>query len=306
MRRSLGFVSLLTLVLTLLSVTEGVADKKKKQKKNMLERPVSIEAMDGPMTLSSVNEKWIGASARTRVNLPIKKGSDKAGWSSSEWLRAESEVIRMRFSVNSRSTLRDVMPVKNLLAGVQLVCDGWSVQDPKKGRGIQVDFHFLNYPARARAEFRTDLEHLASVERYLRFNVMGVTRADEMLAPAATAVAETTPEPPPPPPERGIRISGAQAQPEAASPGEAIELLITYDVSSGSAASVTVLERRVLAKGPVTIATFEESMEREPGTYVSRQTINVPPDAPAGFYSYKALVDIGDLSDEYNAIFEVR
>lgn len=305
MRQSLRFMPLLALVLIQLSTADSAEGGKKKPKKNLLGPPVSVEALEGPMTLSKVNEKWIGAVAQTRVDLPIKKGRDGAGWSSSEWLQVESEVIRMRFSVNPRDALREVLPLNNLLAGVHLVCDGWSVQNPKKGMGIQVDFHFRDYPAQARAEFNTDLEHLAAVERYLRFNVMGVTRADEMLTPAAT-VAASIPEPPPPPPARGLRISGAQAQPEAARPGDAIELLMTYDVASGSTASVTVRETRVLAKGPSTIAMFEESIDRAPGTYTSRQTINVPADAAAGFYSYKALVDIGDLRDEYSAIFEVR
>jgi hypothetical protein len=315
------------LALTILLFTDcasSSAAKRPKQQKNLLGRPMSVEALDGPVTLSSVDERWSGARAQTRVNLPIKKGQNGDGWSSSEWLRAESETIRMRFSVNPRDRLREVLPQKNLLAGVQLICDGWSVQNPKKGEGIQVDFRFVNYPARARAEFNTDLEHLAEVERFLRFQVMGVTRADEMLssnaagvaAPAAMPAPAAAPgsarppvpdaAPAPPARKRGLRITGAEAQPEAASPGETIDLLVTYEVSSGDGTSVSVRETRVLAKGPTQIATFEATVERAPGTFSSRQTITVPTNAVPGFYSYRATVAFRELSDEYSAIFEVR
>lgn len=294
----------------------GSTVAKQKKQKNLLDRPVSVEALEGPVTLTSVNQRWSGARAQTRVNLPIKKGRDGQGWSSSEWLRAESQRIKMRFSVSGREHLSEVLPQKNLLAGVALVCDGWSVQNPKKGQGIQVDFRFVNYPARARAEFNTDLEHLAEVERFLRFNVMAVTRADEMLSPTATAVGSAAasatravapaPSSPPPPRERGLRITRAAAEPESARPGELIVLAITYEVSSGDGSSVAVREVRVLAKGPNRLAEFEETVDRLPGTYTSRQTINVPASASAGFYSYQATVGFGELSDQYSAIFEVR
>ncbi len=307
-------------VLIAAGVAEG--DKKKKPKKNTLGRPVSVDAMDGPVTLSRVNEAWTGAFAQTRVMIPIKKGQDKQGWSSSEWLRAESETIKMRFSVNSRADIYEVLPQKNLLAGVHLICEGWSVQNPKKGKGIQVDFRFANYPAKARAEFNTDLENLSTVERFLRFNVMGVTKADETLVPAAAAGAASSPAAPPaapvaatpPPPAareaaptvKSLRITSAEVRPTIGRRGGSLELFITYVVASGSTDIVSVRERRILGNASSTLATFEESIDRAPGTYTSRMTINIPPDATPGSYNYTALVDFEDLLDERDVSFEIQ
>ena len=309
----------LPLFVLCLLMTVGAAEgqKKKKAKKNTLGRPVAVDAMDGPVTLSRVNEAWTGARAQTRVMIPIKKGQDKQGWSSSEWLRAESETIKMRFSVNSRADVYEVLPQKNLLAGVQLICEGWSVQNPKKGKGIQVDFRFANYPAKARAEFNTDLENLSTVERFLRFNVMGVTRADETLVPAGGA-SSTAPAPaaaaaPPPPVTREaaptiktLRISSAEVRPALGRRGGAVELFITYTVATGSTDIVGVRERRILGNATSTLATFEETIDRAPGTYTSRMTINIPPDAAPGSYNYTALVDFEDLLDERDVSFEIQ
>ena len=296
------------------AIDEAAAEKKKK--KNLLDRPSTVEALSGPMTLSSVNLRWSGARAQTRINLPIKKGSDKQGWSGSEWMRATGESIKMRFSVNRREDLWEVLPQKNLLAGVRLICDGWSVQNPKKGQGIQIDFRFENYPAKARAEFNTDLEHLADVERFLRFNVMAVTRSDERLtspgtgspapAPSPPALAPASPSARPAPAQRTLDIASAEVRPAVVSAGGEVELVIEYAVSSGDGSPVEVAESRTVAKGTVTVAAFPSTVVRPPGTYTAAQSIRIPPDAPAGFYSFKAEVSFSELSDVFTAIFEVR
>lgn len=309
------------LALTVLMAVDGAEAKKKKKKKNMLARPSTVEGLSGPLTLSNVNERWRGASAQTRVNLPIKKGSDREGWSRSEWLRAEGEAIKMRFSVNSREALREVLPQKNLLAGVSLICDGWSVQNPKKGFGIQVDFRFENYPARARAEFNTDLEHLGAVERFLRFNVMAVTRADERLTPVAstpaTSARPATPAAAEAPGASSTRSSSApsgpmldivhaEVRPGIVAAGGEVELVIEYEVSGGGSGAVEVTENRTVSKGVNTVATFSSDVERLPGAYTASQSIRIPDDAAAGYYSYKAEVSFGALSDEFTALFEVQ
>lgn len=306
--------------LALLMAADGADAKKKKKGKNLLAQPSTVEGLSGPLTLSNVNSRWKGASARTRINLPVKKGSSKEGWSSSEWMRAEGEAIKMRFSVNRREDLREVLPQKNLLAGVELVCDGWSVQNPKKGMGIQVDFHFVNYTARARAEFNTDLEHLGDVERFLRFNVMAVTRADERLTPASTPTAAATRSPLASaaveaaasgssggavPRTRTLDIRSAEVRPAVIGAGDEVSLAIEYVVSSGNGSAVQVEETRTVTKGTETVASFASSLERTPGTYTTVQLIRIPPDAPAGFYSFKAQVSFAELDDEFTVLFEV-
>ncbi len=322
-RSTLFFVAL---VATLLVVPAEAG--KKKQKKNTLARPHEIGALDGPVTLANVNERWQGAATRTRVNIPIQKGKVR-GWSSSEWLGADSEVLRMRFSVGPRDELGEVLPRRNLLAGVTLICEGWSVQRPKKGKGVVVDFRFANYPARARAEFDTDIEHLAEVERFLRANVLGLTRyataspdaaevASDESQPSQVAVPEPEVFRPLPavetysaeatsyPAARGLRIGAVEVQPAKVRRGAPVELRIRYEVSAGDDSIVRVHESRTLQRGAIEIGALDESVDRAPGGYTSATRFVVPENAIPGIYSYRASVSFEEMSDEFTALFEVE
>lgn len=304
-------------VVLLVAVAPAEGGKKNKPKKNTLARPHAMGTLDGPVTLENVNARWTGAATQTRVNIPIQKGKSQ-GWSSSEWLGAESEVLKMRFSVSPRDKLAEALPKKNLLAGVTMVCDGWSVRKPKKGKGVIVDFRFVNFPARARAEFDTDIEHLADVERFLRANVLGVTRYAQAASqgplptPASTTVrplpavethlAEATSYPAP----RGLRITGVQVQPASPQRGQEVELQISYEVSAGDSSIVSVYESRTLRQGESEIASLDEVFDRAPGHYTSSMRLDVPSDATPGFYDFQASVSFEDLTDRFSALFEVR
>jgi hypothetical protein len=282
----------------------GAAEASAQKRKNILERPSEPPPLAGPVTLASVNERWAGAVGQTRVMIPIQKRAGSDGWSSSDWMVAAGHPLRMRFSVSDREALREVLPQKNLLQGVRLVCERWTVQNPKKGRGIQVDFRFQNYPARARAEFNTDLEHLSDVERFLEANVMVVSGLGELepavAGPTASEVAESATG------ERRLEIESAHVQPAVTRAGEQVELVIEYSISGGGAGPTEVRERRIVAKAMEELASFESLAERRPGAHTSVQSVRIPAGTAPGFYSFKAEVSLGELSDDYTVLFEVQ
>ena len=88
--------------------------------------------------------------------------------------------------------------------------------------------------------------------------------------------------------------------------GGEVELVIEYVVASGDGTAAEVTETRTVTKGMETVATFSSAVERLPGTYIAIQPIQIPADAPAGYYSYKAEVSFAELSDEFTALFEVN
>ncbi len=283
-----------------------------KKKKNQLARPVPVDSVpSAPMTISRANEEWTEALAQTRIPLPIKKGSDKQGWSKSDWLTAQGESHKMRIWVNDRDDLREIIPVDAVLVGANLICERWFVTDPKKGKGVTIDFRFANYQGLLRLEFTASVDELDEVERFLRFNVLTVSRKSDRLEGSSVA-AQSVPSRDPAPAtglpvvQQSIQVEGAEVRPGVVQAGQEIELVISYNVMDRTRNQFPVIERRTLLRDGAEITFFEDSIERGDGRFTSTQKIRIPADARTGSYTLRARVTVGEISDESAATFEVR
>jgi len=313
-RRSLRVLVLAALMLAWVAGPPATAGKKGKKK--MLARPVPIDSVPSvPMTLSRANDEWAEARAQTRIPLPFKKGRDKQGWSKSDWMMAQGERHKMRIWVNDRNDLREIIPQDSLLVGTNLIGERWFVQNPKKGVGVTVDFRFANYNGILRFEFNAAVDELDEVERFLRFNVLGISRrGDRIDAPASAmqpsrqpvATREAASRPPLPVPDLSVYVVSAEVRPAVVAPGDEIELVISYEVNDVARGRYPVVERRTLLRDGVEITFFEDTIERDDGQFTSTQKIRIPVDARTGKYSFRARVGVDDLNDEGDATFEVR
>ncbi|HPR65210.1 MAG TPA: hypothetical protein PK014_13450 [Thermoanaerobaculia bacterium] len=270
-----------------------------------------------PITLESVNREWTGARAQIRYPFKIEKGSDSEGWSESKWAKFPQDDTEVRFMVTNRDSLRPIIPKKKILVGASLICDGWSLRRPSKGKDLQVDFHFEKYSARARIIFEDkDLEDLPDAERFLRLQILKLYGKSEQLSsvplsapgpgyapPAATA--PTAPSGQAFKPQ--VEILSTSVQPVRVRAGEQVDLVIHYRVQGiPPSTSFEAVELRALYMGDKKLASFRDPIARGSGSFTSSKKVKVPSSAKPGVYRFTARIEFAGSEAEAEAIFEVQ
>lgn len=267
-----------------------------------------------PVTLNSVNRNWTGSRAQIRFPFQITKGTDSEGWFESKWAEFPEDGSEIQFLVSDRDALREIIPKKHILVGASLICDGWSLRRPEKGKDLQVDFHFENYPVRARIVFDDkDLEDLPEAESFLRLKVLKFYAKGEQLSAIPPA-----PSAPPSPPASAPAVAGpatykprseilaASVQPARVKAGQEVDLIISYRLDGVPAGAVfETVEQRALYQGGEKITAFEEPIDRTPGSFTSSKKVKVPASAKPGVYLFHARVLFAGSEAKAEALFEV-
>ena len=267
-----------------------------------------------PMTLNSVNRNWTGA--RAQVRYPFRIGRAGSGeWTESQWIKSREDNMEVQLLVTNREALREVIPKKNLLVGTALICEGWNLQRPKRGKDLQVDFRFENYPSKARMVFQNkNLDDLPEVEKFIRLKVLKLYSLNEQLVQVGTpAESADTASPSGFPGSHtvdedsyipSVEILSVSIRPARAQPGEEIDLIIHYRLEGVSATSFCqVVEQRHLRSGDKDLASFRDVVERTIGSYTSTKRVRIPTSAPSGVITFKADVSLAGSRAE--AIFEI-
>jgi len=262
---------------------------------------------DEPLTIDRMSREWQGAEVQLRFSHRLGRGKDSEGWTDCRWVQTYEERVLFRLFVTDRDALKPIVMNRDLRAGAWLVCDGWRYEKPKKGKGIIIDFHFKNYPARARMYFKNDEEDLVKVERFLRMDVVKRYAKGEQLQRVRTPPQPpATPRPEPPVAVRpAIDVLSAMVAPSQLDPGMDIELTITFKVTCGKR-PIPVHELRSLKKGDKVLASFVDDSQKPGGTYTTKRTVTVPAAATPGLYSFQAEVSVPGTRDTAKALFEVR
>ena len=317
-------------------VAAGVSPVLAKKKKV---QPVAVgSAGVGPVNMRTVNQRWAGSRAIIRVPVAVKKGKDKQGWSSSEWLPAPrlpgEREVKFRIWVSDRDALARegfLYRKKSIRPGTAFVAENWALSMPAKGRGLHLKLRLESVPVEARIEFtKHRLDELEDIERVMRIQIFQLSGP----APGAVSLTQNTPSGAPPAPPALMPRSDAPA-PAAASPsppdqqepatfsplvkidlvgvqpanvekGTEVQLVINYQVEGiPPGVPFKIVEDRSLRFGEKVIYQFDDSIARTAGTYSSAETVTVPADAPSGVYTFQAMVTLAGVSSEGSALFQV-
>jgi hypothetical protein len=269
-----------------------------------------------PMTLNSVNRNWTGARAQVRYPFKFGKTMVAGGWTESAWVKSPEYKIDYCMLITERKSLKEVIPKKKLLVGTAVVCEGWSLGRPAKGKDLQVDFRFENYPAKARIVFKNKhLDDLPEVEKFLRLNVLKLYAQSEQLSKLGPETVPGMPQAgapvqvPGPVRDAGlylpvIEILSVSIQPARAKPGDQIDLIIHYRIEGIPEGAVwKVVEERSLYAGDSMLAEFKDVIDRSEGSYTSTKKVQVPASAQNGHFRFLAQVYLAKSDAE--AIFEI-
>jgi hypothetical protein len=139
------------------------------------------------------------------------------------------------------------------------------------------------------------LEDLEDVEQLMRIELFQLHEGTQQAAEVEPRIAQAP----------GVSIVTAAVEPRVATRGTEVEFLITYTVSGGPG-PVQVSEKRELRKGDASLAIFNDSKTRVPGTYTSSHKVQISPGTLPGSYMFKASVSMGGNNSEASAKFEVR
>jgi hypothetical protein len=277
-----------------------------------------------PLTLEQANQRWAGASVRTRIPLGFNKGPDDNGfyWSGAGGLNVVDANGKPSFNVYPKVDNRGALRLVDgdLAAGAALVVEGWRLQKPKDNEGAYLVLRFRDQPATMRVEFKTKsafgtsgfpMNRLSEVEQFIRLNVFEVTTADEQLTAAA---AGPPPRAAPSPSEAAaavfnpsLKILAVSVQPATVPRGSQPELVVHYEVAGLPAGAFEVRETRELWQGERRLLRAEASFPREGGrAYTSTQRATVPAAAAPGLYELRVQVTLAGVTADGKALFEVR
>jgi hypothetical protein len=104
-----------------------------------------------------------------------------------------------------------------------------------------------------------------------------------------------------------VTIVASSVQPAEVKAGDAIKLLIQYEVSGlPPGFSYEVTESRQLLLNEAVIGQVGEPVSRGVGSFTSSKTISVPATASPGFYSFRARVTLAGVHAEASAFFRVQ
>lgn len=267
-----------------------------------------------------INARWEGARCRLLFDIPIKKKTNSEGWAKSAWIvPAEGRKVRKGTTaalmwVSDRSAA----PGGVLRAGTTFIADGWAFRKPKSLEGIFLELRVEGSPARARFEpvgswgKSFDLKALPDIDRWVRMDILNVSAADERLvevaeAPPAPAVASTVPTAPGLSAAPELTILGTTAEPLAVSPGQTIDLVVTYEVSGvPPGRSIEVLEQRTILRDGEVLTTLEAAIRRGPGTHRSTQSLTVPAALELGVLEMRSRVSGAGVESSGETLFQVR
>lgn len=268
-----------------------------------------------PVTLKSVNKNWTGSRAQIRYPFKVRKGTDDEGWSKSKWAKFPQEDTEVRLFVSDRDALKPILPEKRILVGASLICDGWSLRRPEKGKDLQVDFHFENYPSKARIIFENkDLEDLPEAESFLRLKILKLYPKSEQLravpsqgSPGRKPSPPSKPAPAPHAYKPKVEVLTASVQPARVRAGEQVDLVIHYRVSGIPEGTIfEAVEHRTLLSGDKKLTFFKDPINRTQGSFTSTKKIRVPAGTEPGVYRFLARVVFAGSESKTEAIFEVN
>lgn len=296
--------------------------------KDELPPPVPLGQLpNGPATLTNMSDRWDGMVVRTRVPLRVPKSSDKRGWSKGSWVTTEGDKTKMRVWVRERSALTEIIPRKEMLVGVTMVGTKWAAVNPKKGKGVFVEFDLVNYVGEVKLEFDKHVDELPQIEQYLRnyvLDVRGVQPSMKRSAKAAPSSSITRPAAPkvakasnprqpvapsgPSAPDSAaptmLEILNVECEPPSVAPGGSMQMVANYRVE-GSGGDVTE-KRRIIDSSGNELASFDESITRDTGTFKSSQPLSVPASTKPGRYMLEVTVRLGDKAFTKSANFEIQ
>jgi len=268
-----------------------------------------------------VNSRWDGARCRLLFDIPIKKKTDSDGWSKSVWIvPAEGRKVRKGTTAGLMWVSdRSVAPGGVLRAGTTFIADGWAFKKPKSQDGIYLELRVEGSSARVRFEpcgawaKNFDVGELQDIDRWVRMDILSVSAADERLVdvnpapPPAPAVSPAGPASLGTPAGADLAILGTTTEPLAVSPGQTIDLSVTYEVTGVAPGSeIEVLERRVILQDGEILTTLEASVRRGPGTHRSTQSLTIPASIAPGVYEMRARIFGAEAEASGETLFQVR
>lgn len=153
-------------------------------KKKKRVQPVNVAGIaSGPVTMETVNQRWVEKQALIRIGALIGKGRDKLGWSYSKWAKSPElpgeRPIEFRVGVSNRDLLLEkgyLYRKRSLRAGTAFVARGWDLSKPEKSRGLHLKLKFEGVPVDASLELKKDkAEDLEDAERAMRIQIFQLT-----------------------------------------------------------------------------------------------------------------------------------
>lgn len=104
-----------------------------------------------------------------------------------------------------------------------------------------------------------------------------------------------------------LKIEDATMTPQIVSPGDKVDLGMTYAVlNSATAAPLNVIEKWEIRHDGNLVGNPEIHVSRAAGTYTAAIPLILPGDAKKGFYIVSCTVTSGTLSDEMKSSFTVK
>lgn len=104
-----------------------------------------------------------------------------------------------------------------------------------------------------------------------------------------------------------LRIEDASITPQIVSPGDKVDLRMTYAVLiSETATSLNLIEKWEIRNDGILVGNPEVRVTRAAGTYTASIPLMLPADAKKGFYIVTCTVKSDNVSDELKSSFTVK
>lgn len=257
--------------------------------------PAPGEFHDEPAPFAQVNERWRGASCTWRYNWKFSADGYEQGWGHTGWTRfapAGAPGFYSRLWVSDRKAVARLLRNGRLPAGTRFTCLGWGYTNPSERRGVALFMKFRDVDAYGAHVFwpldnlygiNLPVSLLDEAERYTRLYVVQVTPPDERMI-----VGKRLDKPKP-----AIRVERVSVQPASSRPGRRVTVEAAYRIS-GVSEPVEIMEHRIVHYRGWELARFRMKATRRPGSYVSRQRIQIPARAEPGEYEVRLVVEAAD------------
>lgn len=279
----------------------------------------TLGAAKEKMSLEEANRRWAGARCRSRIPITLKDAKPKDGWVKCEWIyrtpEGGNEHVRVR--VTGWDEIRGRYLGGTLPAGTEFIAVGWKTEKSKDRGKLFLELEHAELGARARVYYCKSwvglvaAKELAEFERWARLSMFEIVESPSeqliTVAAPAPAVPSTMPTASGPPAAAGLAILGTTTEPLAVSPGQTIDLVVTYEVTGVAPGNeIEVLERRVILREGEILTTLEAAVRRGPGTHRSTQSLTVPASIAPGVFQMQVRFSgaATEVSDE--TLFQVR
>lgn len=280
--------------------------------------PTPAAAKD-KMSLDEANGRWAGARCRSRIPITLKDEKPDDGWVKCEWIfrTPQGGNERVRVLVTGWDAIRGRHLGGTLPVGSEFIAVGWKTEKSKDRGKLFLELEHAQLGTKARVYYGKDWVGLVSVkdlsefEQWARLSMFEIVESPseqliEVAASEPVAPARPAPAPAVEASAFDIRLLGAGTDPLTASPGQAIALVLTYEVKGvAPGRTVEVAESRAILRDERVVTTLEATVRQGAGVHRSTQSLTIPATVEPGVFKLEASVEAGGARSSISTLFQV-